>query len=98
MLEWSLSASMMRDPWRTGIDRVVVQRDDASCFEVNIGWYLWIDNGIVTIPLFKVDVPLSGGCVCFVSMFLGIKKIYNINFERFLEQTFFTTKGFLGCC
>jgi len=30
MLEWSLSASMMRNPQRTGIDRLVAQRDDAS--------------------------------------------------------------------
>jgi len=33
--EWSLSASMMRDPWRAGIVRVVAQRDDANCSEVN---------------------------------------------------------------
>jgi len=34
MSEWSLSESMMRDPWRTGIDRVVAQKDYASCLEV----------------------------------------------------------------
>jgi len=35
MLEWSLSASMMRDPQRAGMVRVVAWRDDASCSEVN---------------------------------------------------------------
>ena len=36
--EWSLSASMMRDLWRTGIDRVVARRDNASCSEVKTRW------------------------------------------------------------
>ena len=37
MLEKSRSSSMMRDPHKTGIDRVVAQRDDANCSEVNTG-------------------------------------------------------------
>ena len=37
MSEWSLSESMMRDSQRAGIDRVVAQKDDASCLEVNTG-------------------------------------------------------------
>src|SRR5882724_1110424 len=70
MSEWSLSASMMRDPQRTGIDRVVAQRDNASCSEVNTGAIvLWIDTGIVAIPLFKIDVPSSSECVGFGAEF-----------------------------
>jgi len=39
------------------IDRVVARRDDASCSEVDTGAIiLWIDTGIVAIPLFKIDV------------------------------------------
>ena len=34
---------------------------------------LWIDTGIVTIPLFKIDVPLSSKCVGFGSEFPGAK-------------------------
>jgi len=72
MLEWSLLASMKRDPWRTGIDRVVAQKDDASCSEVNTGGsFLWIDAGIVAIPLFKVDIPSSSECIRFGSEFSG---------------------------
>jgi len=37
MSVWSHLASIMRDPQRTGIVRVVAQRDDASCSEVNMG-------------------------------------------------------------
>ena len=37
MSEKSCSSSMMRDPHKTGIDRVVAWRDDANCLEVNMG-------------------------------------------------------------
>ena len=30
---------------------------------------LWVDTGIVTIPLFKVDFPLSSQCVGFGAEF-----------------------------
>ena len=30
---------------------------------------LWIDTGIVTIPLFKIDVPLSSECIRFGAQF-----------------------------
>ena len=30
---------------------------------------LWVDAGIVAIPLFKIDVPLSSECVRFGSEF-----------------------------
>jgi len=32
---------------------------------------LWIDPGIVAIPLFKVDIPSSSHCVGFGSKFSG---------------------------
>jgi len=32
---------------------------------------LWIDAGIVTIPLFEIDVPLSSQCIRFGSEFSG---------------------------
>ena len=34
---------------------------------------LWIDTGIVAIPLFKIDVPLSSKCVGFGSEFSGME-------------------------
>src|SRR5882672_7695963 len=34
---------------------------------------LWIDSGIVAIPLFKVDVPSSSQCVGFSAEFSGSK-------------------------
>ena len=34
---------------------------------------LWIDTGIVTIPLFKIDVPSSSECVGFGSEFSGME-------------------------
>ena len=37
MSEKSHSSFMMRDPRKTGIDRVVAQRDDANCSEVDTG-------------------------------------------------------------
>ena len=37
MSEKSRSSSMMRDPRKTGMARVVAQRDDANCSEVNTG-------------------------------------------------------------
>ena len=34
---------------------------------------LWIDTGIVTIPLFKIDVPLSSECIRFGSELSGME-------------------------
>ena len=34
---------------------------------------LWINTGIVTIPLFEVDVPSSSECVGFGSEFSGME-------------------------
>ena len=63
---------MMRDPQRTGIDRVVAQRDNAKLLrsdcQVEV---LQVNTGIVAIPLFKIDDPSSGKCVGFGSEFSG---------------------------
>ena len=32
---------------------------------------LWVDTGIVAIPLFKIDIPLSSKCVRFSAEFSG---------------------------
>jgi len=37
MSVWSSLVSMMRDPCKTGIVRVVARRDDANCSVVNTG-------------------------------------------------------------
>jgi len=72
----------MRDPQRTGIDRVVARRDDASCLEVNNQMeVLWINTGIVAIPLFKVDIPLSSECVGLVLSFPGWKRMMRLNWK-----------------
>ena len=68
MSEWSLSASMMSDPRKTGMARVVALRDDASCSEV-----LRVYAGIVAIHLFKIDVPLSSKRVGFGAKFFGVE-------------------------
>ena len=77
MSKWSLSVSMISDPLKMGTKREVAQRDDASCSEVNTGRLrsvvLWVDSGIVTIPLFRVDVPSSSKSVRFGSQFSGME-------------------------
>ena len=40
MLEWSFLMSMMIAACRVGMERNVVQRDNASCSCVNMGWRL----------------------------------------------------------
>ena len=59
MLEKSHSSSMMRDPCKTGIDRVVAWRDNAMFGSEHRSVVLRIDSGIVAISLFKIDVPSS---------------------------------------
>ena len=38
--EWSFLVSIMIVVWRTGTERNVTWRDDASCSCVNMGWRL----------------------------------------------------------
>ena len=37
ILEWSFSVSIMIAAWRTGMERNVAQRDEASCSCMNMG-------------------------------------------------------------
>src|SRR6266481_1561581 len=56
MLEWSLSVSMISNPRRTGMDRVVARRDGASCLEVKTGrkfCRLETDNEVETGKVFR---------------------------------------------
>ena len=43
---------------------------------------LWIDTGIVTIPLFKIDVPLSSKCVGFGSEFSRMEMDYKVESRK----------------
>ena len=40
ILEWSFSVSIMITAWRTGMERNVAWRDEASCSCMNMGWRL----------------------------------------------------------
>ena len=39
---------------------------------------LWIDTGIVAIPLFKIDIPLSSECIRFGSKFSRMEMDYKV--------------------
>ena len=43
---------------------------------------LWVDTGIVTIPLFKIDVLLSSKCFRFGSEFSGMEMDDEVESER----------------
>ena len=47
---------------------------------------LWIDAGIVAIPLFKIVVPLSSECVSFGSEFSRTEMDYKVESRRYLDQ------------
>ena len=89
---------MMRDPRRTGIDRVVAERDDASCSEVNTrAEVLWIDTGIVAIPLFKIDVPSSSKCVRFGSELSGMETDDEVEARKIFGPLCLSTREDFGC-
>ena len=88
MSEWTLSASMMRDPWRTGIDRVVAGQCQLLRSEYHVV-VLWIYTGILIIPLFKIDIPTSSECIRFGSKFSGMEWITRLNLERYSDQCAF---------
>src|SRR5882724_428472 len=97
MSEWSLSVSMMRDPWRTGIDRVVALRDDASFSEVNTrAVVLWIDAGIVAIPLFKIDIPSSSECVGFGSKYSRMETDHQVETGKLFGPMCLSTREDFG--
>src|SRR5882724_1738368 len=39
---------------------------------------LWVDTGIVAIPLFKIDIPLSSKCIGFCTKLPGPKLNYKV--------------------
>ena len=43
---------------------------------------LWIDAGIVAIPLFKIDVPLSSEFIGFGSEFYGMETDYKVETRK----------------
>ena len=58
---------------------------------------LWIDTGIVTIPLFKIDVPLSSECVGFGSEFSGVEMDYEIESGKVFGPMCLSTCEDFGC-
>src|SRR5882724_626932 len=82
MSEWSLSVSMMSDPWRAGIDRVVAWRIMPVLRSEYQAVVLWIDAGIVASPLFNIDVPSSSGCVRFGSKFSRMETDYEVESRK----------------
>ena len=43
---------------------------------------LWIDTGLVTIPLFKIDGPLSSECIRFGSEFSRMEMDYQVETRK----------------
>ena len=89
MSEKSRSSSMMRDPHKTGMARVVAQASEgqSQLFGSEHGLIvLRIDSGIVAIPLFKIDVPSSSKMLGLVPSFPGWKRMTRLKAERYLDQ------------
>jgi len=57
---------------------------------------LWIDTGIVTIPLFKIDVPSSNKCIRFGSEFSGMETDYEIESRKVFRPTCLSTREDFG--
>jgi len=58
---------------------------------------LWIDAGIVTMPLFKIDVPLSSECVGFGSEFSRMEMDYEVESGEVFGPTCLSTREDFGC-
>ena len=59
---------------------------------------LWIDTGIVTIPLFKVDVPSSSECIGFGSEFSRMETDYEIESGKVFGPTCLSMREDFGHC
>jgi len=57
---------------------------------------LWIDTGIVTIPLFKIDIPLSSECVGFGSKFSGMEMDYQVESRKVFRPMCLSTHEDFG--
>ena len=51
--------------------------------------FLWVDAGIVTIPLFKIDIPSSSECIGFGSELSGMEIDYKIESGKIFRPTCF---------
>ena len=49
--------------------------------------FLWINTGIVAIPLFKIDIPSSSECVGFGSEFSRMEMDYEIESGKVFGPT-----------
>ena len=58
---------------------------------------LWIDAGIVAIPLFKIDVPSSSKCVGFGSEFSRTETDYEIESGKVFRPMCLSTCEDFGC-
>ena len=58
---------------------------------------LWIDTGIVAIPLFKIDVPSSSECVRFGSEFYRVKSNDKVEAGKIFGPTCLSTHEYFGC-
>ena len=52
---------------------------------------LWIDTGIVAIPLFKIDVPLSSECIGFGSEFSRMETDYKVETGKVFRPSCLST-------
>ena len=59
---------------------------------------LWVDTGIVTIPLFKVDVPLSSKCIRFSTKFSRPKPNYEVKIQEIFRPSCLLMHEDLGHC
>ena len=54
-------------------------------------WDVTVDTGIVTIPLFKIDVPLSSECIGLGSKFSGMETDYQVESRKVFRPTCLST-------
>jgi len=52
---------------------------------------LWIDAGIVNIPLFKIDIPSSSKCTRFGSEFSGMEMDYKVESGKVFRPMYLLT-------
>ena len=57
---------------------------------------LWIDTGIVAIPLFKIDVPSSSKCVGFGSEFSRTETDHKVESRKVFGPTCLSTREDFG--
>src|SRR5882672_3694282 len=58
---------------------------------------LWIDTGIVAIPLFKIDIPSSSECVGFGSELSGMETDDEVEARKIFRPLCLSTHEDLGC-